>query len=63
MKPLDPSNPRQLRAWASSLGRTHEQQIRVVRDLLVHAKSDEMHPTDLDFARAALRLLTERRAA
>jgi hypothetical protein len=54
---IDPTDVGQLRAWASSLGRTHEQRVRVIRDLLVHAKSDEMSPTDLGFVRAAFALL------
>jgi hypothetical protein len=57
MRAIDPTNAGQVYAWAASLGRTHEQQIRVIRDLLVHAKSDVMHPTDLAFCRAALALL------
>lgn len=63
MKRLDPSDPRQLLAWASSLAPTRERQIAVIRDLLQHARGDEMTPADLAFCRAALRLLAERGAA
>lgn len=52
-----------LLVWASDLARTREQQIKIIRDLLVHAVGDEMSTDDREFAIAALELLQRRSAA
>ena len=43
--------------WLQMLGRTRGHQVRVVRDLLEHARGDQMTPEDLRVCRMALRRL------
>lgn len=59
MRPLDASDVGQLRVWASGYGTTAVEQVKVIRDLLVHANEDRMPERDRQFCRAALLLLTD----
>jgi hypothetical protein len=60
---LDPTDPTQLQVWADSLARTSDEQIAIIKGLLDHEVEDEMSALDRVFARAALKLLEQTRAA